>query len=36
MTREAYLVFCASLDGVKLDQPFQMDFEISVARHEYT
>ena len=34
MTRETYLAFCASLEGAKVDQPFQMDFETSVARHE--
>ena len=34
MTRETYLEFCAALEGVKVDQPFQMDFETSVARHE--
>lgn len=33
MTKEAYLDFCANIGGADVDQPFDKDFESSVARH---
>lgn len=33
MTKEEYLDFCANIGGADVDQPFDKDFESSVARH---
>ena len=34
MTREAFLSFCAGLEGALLDRPFRDDPDTVVARHE--
>lgn len=36
MTKEEYLDFCANIGGADVDQPFDKDFESSVARHSDT
>lgn len=36
MTREAFVAFCASLQGATVDQPFQQDFLTTVARHGHS
>lgn len=33
MTKDEYLDFCANIGGADVDQPFDKDFESSVARH---
>ena len=36
MTKEAYIEFCKNMGGVEVDQPFNEDFESTVARHSDT
>lgn len=33
MTKDAYIEFCKNLGGAEVDQPFNEDFESTVARH---
>lgn len=36
MTKEEYIKFCKNLGGAEVDNPFNEDFETTVARHSDT
>lgn len=36
MTKEQFIAFCKNIGGAEVDQPFDKDFETTIARHSDT